>query len=102
MFLRTADGESFFIVLQGVKAPALTDVKQGNIILDLVFRSIENIVPADMEELYGFSRDGPPLVRALETAIAERLQVLEINSSYGAHGLVLFETWRIDEQDVQP
>jgi len=38
-FLRTLDGESFTLALQGVDALTLSEIKQGNIIFDLVFRS---------------------------------------------------------------
>ena len=38
-FLRTADEQSFVLTLEGVQALTFTNIKQGNIILDLVFRS---------------------------------------------------------------
>jgi hypothetical protein len=39
LFLRTVDGQSFVLSLEGVEALAFSDIKQGNIILDLVFRN---------------------------------------------------------------
>jgi hypothetical protein len=38
-FLRTRDGKSFELVLREVDALTLSEIKQGNIIFDLVFRS---------------------------------------------------------------
>jgi hypothetical protein len=102
LFLRTVNGESFVMALDGVKAIVLNELKEGNIIFDLVFRNTENIVYADMEALYGVGSDKQPLVRALEAATAERLQILELNSSYGAHGLALFQTWTVSQREVQP
>ena len=102
LFLRTVNGESFVMVLEGVKALALNEVKEGNIIFDFAFRSTEKIVHADMEELYAVGSDPLPLVKALQAANAEGLQILELNSSYGAHGLVLFHTWSLSQREVQP
>jgi hypothetical protein len=79
-----------------------SDVKEGNIIFDFAFRSTEKIVHADMEELYAVGSDPRPLVKALQAANAEGLQILELNSSYGAHGLVLFHTWSLSQREVQP
>jgi hypothetical protein len=94
LFLRTANEESFILVLDGVEALTLTDVKAGNIILDLVFRSTEKIAQSDIEELYGVGGDTSKVMSLLNRAMGQGLQVLEINPSYGAQGLVLFETWK--------
>jgi len=51
LFLRTPDGESFTLAFQGVDALTLSEIKQGNIIFDLVFRSGEELTSADIEEL---------------------------------------------------
>ena len=79
MMTDQADARGYYVLLNQIGAirrdhltDSLTDVKQGNIILDLVFRGTENIVSADLEELHGISTDAPPLARALEAAIAER------------------------------
>jgi hypothetical protein len=91
-FLRTADQRSFVLILEGVQALTLTDIKQGNIILDLVFRSTQEITHSDMEELYGVAANTQQVMNLLKTATQRGLQILEINPSYGAQGLVLFQT----------
>ncbi len=97
-YLRTADQESFVLILEGVHALTLTDIKQGNIILDLVFRGTEEITHSDMEELYGVGANTPQVVSLLKTATEQGFQLLEINSSYGAQGLVLFQTWDLSQR----
>ena len=47
LFLRTQDGKSFSLTLQEVDALTLSEIKQGNIILDLVFRSTAELTYSD-------------------------------------------------------
>ena len=101
-FLRTVNQQSFVLILEGVQALTLTDIKQGNIILDLVFRSTEELTHSDVQDSYGVGPDTSQVLSLLETAKAQRLQVLEINSSYGAQGLVLFQSWELSQRQVQP
>jgi hypothetical protein len=102
LFLRTANQQSFVLILEGVQALALTDIKQGNIILDLVLRSTKEIMHSDIAELYGVGADTPQGKSLLKTATERGFQVLEINPSYGAQGLVLFQTWDLSQREVQP
>jgi hypothetical protein len=92
LFLRTPDGESFTLAFQGVDALTLSEIKQGNIIFDLVFRSGEELTSADIEELFDVKVDAPNTSTLLKTKRDMGLQVLELNASYGARGLVLFQT----------
>ncbi len=101
-FLRTANQQSFVLILEGVQALALSDIKQGNIILDLVFRSTEELTHSDIQELYGVGADTPQAINLLKAAKEREFQVLEINSSYGAQGLVLFQSWDLSQRQVQP
>jgi hypothetical protein len=88
-FLRTQDGKAFTLLLQEVDALTLSEVKQGNIILDLVLRSTAGLTRSDMAELYSVDASAR---QAEDLLKAKREQVLEINASYGARGLVLFRT----------
>jgi hypothetical protein len=97
LFLRTPDGKSFTLALQGVDALALSEVKQGNIIFDLVLRSARELTCSDMEELYGVAVDTPQATNLLKAKSEEEVQLLEINSSYGARGLLLFRTFEISQ-----
>jgi hypothetical protein len=102
VFLRTVNEQSFVLILGGVQALVLTDMRQGNIILDLVIRSTEELTHSDMEELYGVGQDTPQVTSLLKTATERGLQVLEINPSYGAQGLVLFQNWNLSQRDAHP
>jgi hypothetical protein len=102
LFLRKADRQSFVLSLVGVERLAFTDIKQGNIILDLVFRSAEEITRVDIAELYGVSGDSPQCETKMTAATERRLQILAMNPSYGAQGLALFQTLDIAQREVQP
>ena len=100
-FLRTANQMSFILSLEGVHALTLTEIKQGNIILDLVFRSPQEMNHSDMKELYDLGDNTPQAMTLLKTATERELQLLEINPSYGAKGLVLFQTWDLSQRAGQ-
>jgi hypothetical protein len=102
VFLRTADRQSFVLSLGGVEALTFTDIKHGNIILDLVFRNTKEITHSDISELYGVDANTPQAVSLMKSATQRELQVLEIDPSYGAQGLALFRTWDLSQREVQP
>jgi hypothetical protein len=102
LFLRTLDDQSFVLILEGVERLALTDVKEGNIIFELVFRTSEAITPSDIEQLYDVRADTSQDLSLLKSAKERGLQVLEVSSSYGAQGLVLFQSWELGQREAQP
>ena len=102
LFLRTSDGQSFVLSLEGVQALAFSDIKQGNIILDLVFRSTKEITHSDIAELYGVGADTPQGASLMKAATERGLQVLEMNPSYGAQRLALFQTWGLIQREPSP
>jgi hypothetical protein len=95
LFLKTQDGKAFTILLQEVDALTLSEVKQGNIILDLVFRSAGDITLSDMAELYSVDADARQAADLLKAKREQGFQLLEINASYGARGLVLFRAFEM-------
>jgi hypothetical protein len=95
LYLRTQDGRAFILVLQEVDALTLTNVKAGNIIFDLVFRNNDQLTRSDMAELYSLDVDAPQTTNLLKTKRELGLQLLEVNASYGAQGLVLFRAFEI-------
>jgi hypothetical protein len=97
LFLRTQGGESFILTLQGVDALTVSEIKQGNIIFDLVFRSTQQLTSSDMENLFSVGADTPKAADLLKVKREQGLKLLEINASYGAHGLVLFQNFDIRE-----
>jgi hypothetical protein len=97
LYLSTGQRESFALVLEGVQALVLNDVKAGNIILDLVIRKGAEITKSDIEQLYGVSDDSVTNNKLL-IAVNGSFQLLEINPSYGAYGLILFQSWSFSSQ----
>jgi hypothetical protein len=95
LFLRTHEGTSFTLALHGVDALTLAEIKYGNIVFDLVLRSGQQLTAFDIEELFGIKPDTPQATDVLKAKSDAGLQLLEINSSYGAHGLVLFQAMEI-------
>jgi hypothetical protein len=98
LFLRTVDDKSFTLALQGVEVLTASGVRQGNIILDLVVREAREITCSDMKELYGVGAETPQATSLLESTRRKDLQLLELNPSYGAEGLILFHSWEISER----
>lgn len=95
LFLRTQDGESFTLALKDVDALTLSEIKQGNIIFDLVFRSGEQLTSEDLKELFYVEPDEPQAPTILQAKRRMGFRLLELNASYGAHGLVLFKAIEI-------
>ena len=98
LFLRTEDGKSFILILREVERLTLSEIKQGNIVLDLAFRSPGELTLADMAELYGVDVDAPQATDLLRARREQGFQLLELNASYGAQGLVLFQTCEIRQE----
>jgi hypothetical protein len=101
-FLRTVDELAFVLILEDVKRLVLNDIRQGNIILDLVIRRASELTLSDMKELYGVGQETPQAQSLLNTATERKQQVLEINPSYGAQGLVLFQLWNLSQPVSTP
>src|SRR5438552_3461649 len=97
IFLRAANQEHYILVLRGVQALTLSGVKAGNIILDLVFRSAREATSSDVQELYDLDENSEQAIKLLQSTQEKRLQILELNPSYGAQGLFLFESFEIIE-----
>ena len=62
LFLRTQDGERFTLILRVIERLRLDEIKEGNIILDLVFRDADSLTKSDIEELYDVDADSPQIV----------------------------------------
>ena len=98
LYLTTVKHESFVLVLEGVEVLTLNDVRQGNIIFDLVIRSGHELTVSDIEYVYGIGNTPTDAGRLLNAAVDKGLQLLEINPSYGAEGMALFRTWKLQPQ----
>jgi hypothetical protein len=95
LFLRTQDGKSFVVILEEVDRLTLSEIKQGNMILDLVFRSAGELTRADIAELYSVDADAPQATDLLRAKREQGFQLLELSASYGAQGLILFQTYEL-------
>ena len=102
LFVRTEAGERSTIALSGVEAMEVSDVKVGNIIFDLALTPTQNLTAPDIQQLYGLRDDGKEAAELLRRAQQKGLSLLTINPSYGAHGLVLFETAKILPNHILP
>jgi|HubBroStandDraft_6_1064221.scaffolds.fasta_scaffold171511_2 hypothetical protein len=102
LFLRTPDGKSFVLVLKEVDALTLSEIKQGNIVLDLAFRSNAELTRSDIAGLYGADVDAPQTTDLLRAKREQGFQLLELSSSFGAQGLVLFKTFEIQQSTDKP
>jgi hypothetical protein len=98
LFLRTSEQKPYTISLQGVQGMALSDVKAGNIIFDLGFRSARQLTLSDMATLYNLDEDSEQATKLLNSTRGMELQVLELNATYGAQGLFLFENFEITQK----
>ncbi len=101
-FLRTVDNLAFVLILNDIERLVLNDIREGNIILDLVIRSAGELTLSDMKELYGVAQSTSVAQNLLKTAKEKGQQVLEINPSYGAQGLVLFQDWNLSQRVASP
>jgi len=101
-FLRTVDELAFVLILEDVQRLVLNDIRQGNIIFDLVIRRTGELTLSDMNEFCGVALDRPQALSLLKTATEQGQQVLEINPSYGTQGLVLFKNWNLSQRVGSP
>lgn len=95
IFLRAANKDRYILVLRGVEALTLSGIKAGNIILDLVIRGAREATSTDVQELYDLDESNEQVAKLLKTTREKKLQILELNPSYGASGLFLFESFEI-------
>jgi hypothetical protein len=102
MFLRTVDKKPFTLVLHAVKLLKASNVRQGNIILELALVDTQQITAAHIADLYEFARGRPEesIEKFLSSARNERLNVLEMSSSYGAECIALFHRGELRDNHI--
>jgi hypothetical protein len=93
LFVRTVEGERSTIVLTDVEAMNITGLRTGNIIFELVLIAPDKLTSEDIAQVYDLKPDEAEQARKLLSKAQERrLSALEMNTSYGAEGKVLFRT----------
>jgi hypothetical protein len=91
LFVRTVAGERSTIVLNDVEALNINGLRAGNIIFDLVLIAPDKLTMEDMTHVYDLKPEETEKARQLLSKAKERsLFALEMNTSYGAEGKVLF------------
>jgi hypothetical protein len=91
LFIRTADNKQFEIVLGGVKALKLSNIREGNIILDVGLVDTDQLTASHIASVYEISDVGKDaqITNLLTSARRSSLKMLQLRSSYGAEGVVL-------------
>jgi hypothetical protein len=91
LFVRTVAGECSTIVLTDVEALNINGLRAGNIIFELVLIAPDKLTIEDMTQVYDLKPDEKDKARKLLSKAKERsLSALEMSTSYGAEGKVLF------------
>jgi hypothetical protein len=95
--------ERFVIVASGVAELAVDGVKSGNIIYDVLIRDWQEVNIGDIRALYSLA--GSPHEEAQTNRLKEKVQLeqwklLEMNSSYGATGLVLAGSFELLHREL--
>jgi hypothetical protein len=93
-YLRNVSGETFTLELRGVTRMGIWEVREGNIIFDLIVRDVASATAEDVATLGLAGPDGPD-TDTVAWLRGSKSKQLEINSSYGANGLVVFESYKL-------
>ena len=101
LFLRTSSGVRATLILGGVEAANVQDLRQGNIVLDLQVIAPEHLTVEDIAEAYQLT---PNEARQSEKLLSETksrsLSVLNVNPSYGAQCTFLYRSAEMVEGHV--
>jgi hypothetical protein len=91
LFVRTMDNKQFKIVLGGVKALKLSNIREGNIILDVCLVNTDQLTASHIATAYEISdaSKNHQITNLLTSARQANLKMLQLRSSYGAEGVVL-------------
>jgi len=100
-FVRTVKGERSTIILTDVKALNICGLRAGNIIFDLVLIAPNKLTVKEIEQAYDLeSGEVEKAAQQLGRVQEQGLSGLEINSSYGAEGIVICRTVAIVPEHV--
>src|ERR1700719_1493441 len=100
LFLTTTDNKRFTVALEGVRALHLWNIREGNIVFDLILIDTDQLTEGHIESAYELSniaRDRQ-MATLLASARQEGLRMLEMTTSYGAEGVVLFKSIELSER----
>jgi hypothetical protein len=102
LFVRTADNKRSEIVLGGVEALKLSNVREGNIIFDVGLVDTDQLTESDIASVYEISEVGKDaqITNLLTSARRASLKMLQLSSSYGAEGAVLCRSAELTEPRI--
>lgn len=86
ILLADAEGQHFALHLRGVERLRAEDVREGNIVLDVVIRRCDQSEQGAIAYLLGIEpvdRDPEPVARWLSKAETEKMLIVELNPSHG-------------------
>jgi hypothetical protein len=101
LFLTTVDKRRFTVALDGVKSLHLSNVREGNIVFDVIVVDTDQLTEGHIEsacELSDIDKDRQ-VAKLLASARQEGLRMLEMTTSYGAEGVVLFKGIELSERE---
>src|SRR5689334_17724671 len=88
LFFRTESQKSMTVTLHGAAAIKVSGIMTKNIVLDVITRGTAEITQDDIAEIYGTKSDSVQTNKLLSSTRERKLQLLELNPSYGAEGLI--------------
>jgi hypothetical protein len=96
LFVRTVNGERSTILLADVVVLNIRNLRQGNVVFDIVLIAPEALTIEQVNDAYDLGQERAEMAkRLLEKAQEEGLCALEISTSYGAEGTALFRTAKV-------
>ena len=96
LFVRTENGEPFTILLTNVARLNIRNLRQGNIIFDVVLITPDALSIEQVNETYDLGHEREEMSRRLlEKAQQQGLCALVMSTSYGAEGTVLFQAAKV-------
>ena len=100
LFLTTLDNKRFTVALEGVKALHLWNIRAGNIVFDVSLIGTDQLNEGHIESAYelGVIDRDQEIATLLASARQEGLRMLEMTTSYGAEGVVLFKGIELSER----
>jgi hypothetical protein len=93
IFLRAYGGFRGTLVLRGVASANVENFRQANIVFDFETISTEQLTASNISDAYALAPgEESQSEKLLARAKTDGLSVLNVNSSYGAHGTFLYKT----------
>jgi hypothetical protein len=100
LFVRTVDKKRSSVLLSGVAALRIENVREGNLIFDLAVLETNQVTADHIEYVYDPSEQAKneQIANLLASAQRDRLKLFRMRSSYGAECLALCEKVELSEE----